>query len=54
MAERMDNMQKGGRNKTIFPISAGQIGDKYNTKHEDNSRAARTRENEGVIACHFP
>jgi len=54
MAERMDNMQKGGRNKTIFSISAGQIGDKNNTKHEANSRADRTRENEGVIASHIP
>jgi len=44
----MDNMQQGGRNKTIFSIRAGQIGDKNNTKHEANSRADRTRENEGI------
>ena len=50
----MDNMQHGGRNKTIFSIRAGQIGDKNNTKHEANSRADRTRENEGVIASHIP
>jgi len=48
MVERMDNMQQGGRNKTIFSIRAGQIGDKNNTKLEANSRADRTRENEGI------
>jgi len=48
MAERMDNMQQGGPNKTIFSIRAGQTRDKNNTKHEANSRADRTRENEGI------
>jgi len=48
MAERMDNMQQGGRKKTIFSIRAGRIGDKNNIKHEANSRADRTWENEGV------
>ena len=44
----MDNMQQGGPNKTIFSTRAGKIGDKNNTKHEANSRADRTRENEGI------
>jgi len=48
MAERMDNMQQGGCNKTIFSIRAGQSRDKTNTKHEANSRADRTRKNEGI------
>jgi len=44
----MENMKQGGRNRTIFSIRAGQIGDKNNTKHEANSRTDRTRENEGI------
>jgi len=48
MAERMDNMQQGGPNKTIFSIRAEQTRDKNNTKHEANRCADRTRENEGI------
>jgi len=48
MAERMGNMQQGGYNKIIFSTRAGQTRDKNNTKQEANSRAERTRKNEGL------
>ena len=48
MAQIMDNMQKGGCNKTKFSIRAGQTRDKIITKLEGNSRADTTRENEGI------
>jgi len=49
MAEAMENVQKGGCNKTKISIRAGQTTDKTITKHEANTRADRTRENEGII-----
>jgi len=48
MSEKMDNMQQGGCNKTIFSIRAWQTRDKTDTKHEANSRADRPQENEGI------
>jgi len=47
-AEKMDNMQQGGCNKTISSIRAGQNRDKTITKREARSRAERTREDVGI------